>query len=179
MTRLERHLVFAALLAVALVWVATGEANPSPGRACLRPPFHGITETLDTGEIVGKADARDWGCVGGGDGSARALGVPVPPPPSGVCLQPASPNPATGAVRIRFTIGEVRQVRLTMYGQTRGGGPPTAVPVRTLVDAQLQVGAHEVTWDLRNDLGERVPPGIYRAVMEAEPDVLCGDIEIR
>ena len=177
MTRLHRSLAFAAFLALAPA--SMGEADPSPAKACLRPPFHGITETLDTGEVVGKVDARDWGCVGGGDGSARVLGVPVPPPPSGVCLQPASPNPATGAVRMRFTIGEVRHVRLTMYGQTRGGGPPDVFAVRTLVDAQLQVGAHEVTWDLRNDVGERVPPGIYRAVMEAEPDVLCGDIEIR
>lgn len=170
---MTRHLAWATLLA--FVWVATGKADPRP--ACLKPPFHGITETLDTGEIIGKVDAKDWGCVGGS--SARTFGVPVPPPPSGVCMQPASPNPATGAVRLLFTIGEVRHVRLTMYGQTRGGGPPTAVPVRNLVDAQLVAGAHEVTWDLKNDVGERVPPGIYRAVMEAGSDVLCGDIEIR
>lgn len=181
MARLHRPLVFLTFLILAMVLAPTGEADPSHGQACLHTPFRGITETSETGETIGPVDPQDWGCVGEqgeAPGGARALGVPVPPPPSGICLQPAAPNPAAGSVRLGLTIGESRHVRLVIYGQSWRGGPREVFPVRALVDAQLQVGVHSITWDAKNDAGERVSPGVYRAVMEAGADVLCGDIEI-
>ena len=184
MTRPNRTLVFTTFFALAVVSVAVlvsmSDADPPPGQACLQTPFRGITETSELGELIGFVDPLDWGCVGGdAGGSARTLGVPVPPPPSGICLHPPGPNPSTGAVRLRLTLGEARHVSLVMHGQAMRGGPREVFPVRTLLDADLQVGEYEVIWDAKNDAGERVPPGIYRAVMEAGADVLCGDIEIR
>ena len=182
MTRPNRSLVFTTFFALAMVLVPTGEGDPSHGLACLYTPFRDITETSETGRTIGRVDPQDWGCVdeqGGAPGGSRAFGVPVPPPRSGICLQPAVPNPAAGFVRLGLTMGWSRHVRLVIYGQSWRGGPREVFPVRTLVDADLQVGMHSITWDARNDAGEPVPPGIYRAVMEAGTDVLCGDIEIR
>jgi flagellar hook assembly protein FlgD len=39
--------------------------------------------------------------------------------------------------------------------------------VRSLVDGQRAAGDHSVSWDLRNDDGRPVAPGIYFCRMEA------------
>jgi hypothetical protein len=181
MTRLHDSLALAMFIALITVPVPSGRADPpQPGFACLQTPFRGITETSETGEITGFSDPLDWGCVSGPDGAARAMDTPpLPPPPEGVCLYPAAPNPATTAVRLRLSLGESNHVRLVVHGQAWRGGPREVFPVRTLLDASLQAGEHAIIWDARNDAGERVTPGVYRVVAEVGAHVLCGDIEVR
>ena len=176
-----------ALVALAVLTVSAVEGGPPPSApTCLHTPFHRITATSEIGEIIGATDPLDWGCANG-QGSAvgrsvRTSGagaVPPPTPPSGVCFLPAYPNPATTAARLRLSLGQSTHVLLVVYGQTWHNGPREVYPVRTLFDTQLQAGEHTVLWDGRDASGVRVPAGIYRAVMEAGEDVLCGDIEIR
>jgi hypothetical protein len=168
-----------------LTGTAAQAAPPPNAPTCVHTPFRGITATSEIGDLIGSPDPLDWGCTDGqGSGagnSVRTSGVnSVPaPPPSGLCLLPASPNPATTATRLRLTLGNPSQVRLVIYGETWRHGQREVHPIRTLFDTQLMPGEHMVIWDARDDGGERVPAGIYRAVMDAGADVLCGDIEIR
>ena len=55
------------------------------------------------------------------------------------------------------------------------GGDPDA---QVLIDADLAVGTHEIAWDLSDDNGARLLPGIYRVVLVAGDEALCGDVEI-
>ena len=171
------------LLALPILTATSAQPAPPPSApTCVHTPFRGITATSENDEIIGLPDPLDWGCTDRQEsvpGSVRTSGVPVPPPPSGFCLLPASPNPATPATRLQLSLGTPSHVRLVMYAETSGRGPREVFPIRTLLDEQLMPGLHQVTWDLRDDGGERVPDGIYRAVMEAGADVLCGDVEVR
>jgi hypothetical protein len=174
------------LLALPILTATAAQAAPPPAApTCVHTPFRGITATSEIGDLIGSPDPLDWGCTdrqGSATGSSvRTSGepIPVPPPPSGFCLLPASPNPATTATRLRLSLGNPAHVRLVIYGETWRHGPREVYPIRTLFDAQLMPGQHEAIWDARDDGGVRVPAGIYRAVMESGADVLCGDIEIR
>ena len=175
-----------ALLALPILTATAAQAAPPPtAPTCVHTPFRGITATSEFGDLIGSPDPLDWGCTDGQGSAAGSSGrtsgdpIPVPPPPSGFCLLPASPNPATTSTRLRLTLGSPAHVRLLIYGETWRHGPREVYPIRTLLDGQRMPGEHMVTWDARDDGGERVPAGIYRAVMEAGADVLCGDIEVR
>lgn len=174
------------LISSTILAVVALQAAPPGVPTCLLTPFHGITTTSEIGDIIGTWDPKDWGCANGNGNAAGGSaptsgisGVPPAPPPSGICLLPASPNPATTAARLRLSLGNPAHVRLFIYGQTRQHGPRVTFLVRTLLEAQLMAGEHTVIWDAKDDAGVRVPAGIYRAVMEAGAISLCGDIEIR
>ena len=180
MTRSHVVLAFLGLGALAV----TGAASPDRLPLCARSAFVGITETQPDGTIIGRPDDRDWGCAG--SSSARgavqgqaALGVPSPPPPSSLCFQPAAPNPAPGSTRLEFTVPAAGHVTLVIYGRQQGHGPRETFVARSLLDATLVVGVYQNIWDLKDDQGVRVPPGIYRAVLEAGGEALCGDIEVQ
>jgi hypothetical protein len=165
-----------------------GAAPPHGPQPCLHGPFAGITATSATGEIIGTPDAQDWGCVPD-RGSAQAtpagglpasLGFhPPAPPPSGVCLQAAYPNPTTDVTHLGFSLSQASHVSLVVYGRARQQGPHEAFPARILVDADLAAGLHQVLWDGNDAGGVRVPAGVYRAVLVVGDHALCGDIEIR
>ncbi|MCC6349113.1 MAG: Ig-like domain-containing protein [Candidatus Eisenbacteria bacterium] len=82
---------------------------------------------------------------------AFALGAPVP-------------NPARGSTRVPFTLpspaGYGSPVRLEVFDL--GGAR-----IRTLVNGALPAGAHEARWDVRDDLGRAVGPGLYFLRLEA------------
>ena len=94
-------------------------------------------------------------------------------------MEPAAPNPAETATRIQFALPAAAHVSLIAYGRRQGHGPRETFVARTLVDADLAPGFHAVFWDLNDDHGARVEPGIYRAVLVVGDDALCGDIEVR
>jgi hypothetical protein len=179
MTRSHAILVSVAIGALALI-----SAGPPDLPPCARGAFAGITETLPDGTIQGQPDPRDWGCAGhgggagAGGGQALVLGVPVGPPVT-LCFLPAAPNPATFQTQLGFALPSAGPVRLVIYGRSQGQGPPETVVVRTLVDASLAVGLYTNLWDLNDDHGARVAPGIYRAVLVAGDQALCGDIEVQ
>lgn len=171
-----------ALLTLILPVVLAWPAVEVPKHSCLWGPFHGITETDAIGAHTGSVDRQDWGCVvpaAGGTGVKITADVPVPPPPDGVCLREAYPNPATTQTRVSFTLSESQPVTLVVYARETGHGPPRVLEVNRLVDGTLAAGTHEVFWNLTDTDGARVPAGVYRVVLEAGEATLCGDVEIR
>jgi hypothetical protein len=194
MNRSPRILVLAAVACFAL----TGAAPPHQLPHCLQGPFDGITQTLSDGTLVGKPDARDWGCVDHGPraphGAAGAAaparvriattdpGSPagvVTPPPSGLCMDPAAPNPASVATRIQIENPSAAHVTVQVYGREQGHGPRETALVRTLLDGPLAAGTFAFYWDLSDDHGDPLPPGIYRVVLVVGDEALCGDVEVR
>ena len=189
-------LTFAAVASLTLL----GAAPPRNFPPCLHTPFEGITQTDPNGNVIGEPDKHDWGCVDRGGGGAApgaasragstrartatadegvtALGVPVGPPPA-LCMRPAAPNPASGATRLGFALPSAVHVTFSVYGRSQGHGPRETLVVRELMDGNLQAGQYEVIWDLTDDHGQALPPGIYRAVLVAGDEALCGDIEIQ
>jgi hypothetical protein len=79
----------------------------------------------------------------------RADGLPVQ-----FALHRNYPNPFNPSTVIRYDLPESAHVKLVVYnvlGKT----------VRTLVDAKQAPGYKHVTWDGKNDNGERVTSGVY------------------
>lgn len=68
----------------------------------------------------------------------------------------ASPNPFNPATQLAFNVVEAGPVNLLVYDLA-------GRLVRTLVDADLPVGAQEMVWDGRDDAGMRVASGAYVA----------------
>jgi hypothetical protein len=168
---------------VGLVLIASLAVGAAPWRSlppCLSEKWTGITVTDADGNLVGPEDPNDWGCIGGG---ASGLPVTAPadvpvPPPTGLCLSPAYPNPMSAATVLRFTLPSPSQVSLVAYGK-KGNGPHGAFPVRTLVSGEMAAGVHAVMWDGNDDRGVRLASGIYRVVMVVGANSVCGDVEIR
>lgn len=77
-----------------------------------------------------------------------------------VSLAPASPNPVRGATRFAFALPVGARTRLALYDAA-------GRRVRTLVDAELPAGSHDVRWDARDDAGTAVRAGLYWARLES------------
>jgi len=157
-----------------------GAAQPHGGDACLRGPFHGITATNEIGEVLGRPDASDWGCLGGGAPAPALIGAGIPPvqPPTEFCIHPASPNPVPGFTRLVLALPSSGPVSLAVWARRTGHGPPQVLRVRTLLHGEFVAGMHEVNWDGKDDQGVRLAPGIYRVVFSVAGGSVCGDIEI-
>lgn len=85
-----------------------------------------------------------------------ATGVPgTGPEPLLLGLGEPRPNPASGTVEFALSIGGAdAQGQLGVFdAQGRR--------VRRLVEGSLVAGVRTLTWDLRDDLGRRVPAGVY------------------
>lgn len=80
---------------------------------------------------------------------------------AGLALSIPAPNPARGAVRLGMRVaraGERVRLRiLSLDGRL----------VRTITDEVLAAGEHERVWDLRDDRGRAVAPGLHLAVLES------------
>ena len=194
---MNRSRIILQLAAIASLTLL-GAAPPHQMPSCIHSDFEGITHTLSDGTVVGTPDARDWGCAerGHGTGTGAAGQAPVArvqiadtdrgssvsavpaPPPTALCMGPAAPNPTAGATRIQFALPVAGHVTVSVYGRRSGHGPGEPSVVRTLIDADLAVGTHEIAWDLSDDNGARLLPGIYRVVLVAGDEALCGDVEI-
>lgn len=75
-------------------------------------------------------------------------------------LAPPEPNPVRGPSRLAFSVPDGRTgVRLAVYG-TDGRR------VRMLHDGPLADGAQSVAWDVADERGQRVPPGLYFVRLE-------------
>lgn len=85
---------------------------------------------------------------------SEAAGVPV-----GLSLSPF-PNPAPGQASIHFHLPASAPARLDVY-------EPGGRLVRSLIDAVLPPGSHEVLFDGRNGTGMRVGAGVYLIRLES------------
>jgi Ca-activated chloride channel family protein len=76
--------------------------------------------------------------------------------PDRASMPACSPNPFTDATRIRFYLPAGSAARTVVAIYDLAGNL-----LRTLVDASLAPGAHEVMWDGRDEAGTRLPSGEY------------------
>jgi hypothetical protein len=81
--------------------------------------------------------------------------------PSASFLAPASPCPFRANTSISYGVEIDQQVNLTVYN-TSGQS------VKTLVNDVMKAGRFEVTWDGRDDTGQRLPSGVYFVKMKTE-----------
>jgi len=147
---------------------ALDSAYPASGRAiCALPASQqhepGIVATGDGGAIVTWMDTRD----GPNDIyalqvlAAGTLGVPGATAPPEVEFARPNPNPARGAVSLRFSLPHEATVSLAIYD---AGGRR----VRTLDAGGRSAGEHVISWDLRDEAGRPVGAGLYFARFESE-----------
>lgn len=80
--------------------------------------------------------------------------------PQGFHLAQNYPNPFNPATMIQYELPHASQVNLAIYNLL-------GERVRTLVDAQEPAGMKQVTWDGRDEHGERVSSGVYLYRLEA------------
>ena len=78
---------------------------------------------------------------------------------SGPVLQGSFPNPFLSQVSFRFSIPEVSVVSLNVYDIT-------GRLLKTIVDHELPVGLHTVSWNGRDNSGSSIPSGVYFARLE-------------
>lgn len=75
-------------------------------------------------------------------------------------MYPASPNPVAEQMMIAFDLPEPSLVRAALYDAS-------GRLVRMLADGPLLAGKHQRAWDRRDQLGARVPSGIYFVRLDA------------
>lgn len=134
------------------VVLAAGQSGATPGH--LTVPANTpqgmkdqvcLTVTNGTGSIV--FTCCDTVTVSGsllavsGDALSFGLAAPVP-------------NPSAGSSRVRFTLGEPGRVTLALFDLA-------GARVRTLIDEERRAGRYDRIWDGRDDLGHRMPAGMY------------------
>jgi hypothetical protein len=85
---------------------------------------------------------------------ATAIGDAPAPQPETVVLCRGRPNPFNPSTLIEFGVSELGHVSLRVYDLR-------SHLVRTLVDADLQLGFHVVEWDGKDDNGDAAASGVY------------------
>jgi FlgD Ig-like domain len=85
--------------------------------------------------------------------------------PAGLAFAAPSPNPARGSVTLRFTLPRDAGVKLAIYDV---GGRR----VRAFAPGALSAGEHSLAWDLRDESGRAVSPGLYLARLDADGQAL-------
>lgn len=135
---------------------------PGPGNLVASPPDTGFTDAAgapyfyklsavdDHGNESGFALLMPSGTVGTGDGAL----------PREVALAAAWPNPARTSATFRAAVPSAGHATLAIYD---AGGRR----VRELFGGALPAGEHARSWDLRDESGHRVAPGLYFAALDA------------
>jgi 1,4-alpha-glucan branching enzyme len=83
-----------------------------------------------------------------------AIGEPVIPSSDGSGVLSVFPDPSSVPVTVRYTLSQKSEVSLVIYDLF-------GKQIRTLFDGAEQAGTHEVTWNLTNENGQRVVPGVF------------------
>jgi flagellar hook assembly protein FlgD len=78
-----------------------------------------------------------------------------------VALSPGVPDPFRESVDFQLSLPRAGQVRLTAFDLA-------GRRVRTLWDGPREAGVHHITWDGRDESGQRIAPGIYWLALEAD-----------
>jgi len=151
---------------------ALDAAYPTDGRAvCVLPDLQqepAIVEAGVGGAIVTWMDRRN-----GKDRDVYALQVlaagttDVSPglAPGDLAFAPPTPNPAHGAITLRFAQRRAARVTLGIYDVT-------GRPVRRLVLGPHPAGERVIAWNFRDDAGRAVGAGTYFARLEMDGQVL-------
>ncbi len=83
-----------------------------------------------------------------------------PTVPVAFALYPVEPNPVSGMALLRFDVGELSHVRLTIH-DVRGR------LVRGLVDEIKTPNSYAILWDATDERGNPLPTGVYFVRLEA------------
>ena len=86
---------------------------------------------------------------------------------SGIRLGRNAPNPFSTETTISYSVRSKGRVRMEVYTLT-------GRLVRTLIDSSVDVGAHQVTWDGKDNRGRDVGSGVYYYRAWLEDDTLAG-----
>jgi hypothetical protein len=103
--------------------------------------------------------------VHGNEGAFASLsfelptGVPARTLPTAPWLGPPSPNPARTATRLTLSLPLAAAVRVSVFDQQ-------GRRIRRLIDARCAAGISPLEWDLTDDRGSAVRPGIYFVWLE-------------
>jgi len=81
--------------------------------------------------------------------------------PKSFKLEQNHPNPFNPSTEVGFQLPRDSHVKIHIYNLS-------GQLVKTLVDTEMRLGVHKVTWDGRNSSGEIVPSGVYVMVMQAD-----------
>jgi hypothetical protein len=133
-------------------------------------PYKGITFTNQFGAQL-KIDPDDW-CVSQTNSNNSSTVLPTA---ESYAFIPAFPNPVSREnenLTIRFYTSEESNIKITINSDK-------LFTIKLLTDRIFERGLHEIEWDLKNDIGNKVPAGIYRCYMKAEDFSCHGDIWIK
>jgi hypothetical protein len=124
------------------------------------------TAHLDTGAVGGSAyEYRVATYQGSVEGvpAVAAIAVPVEPLATAAPEVRGYPNPARGAVTLRFrsgtTDGADGRVRVVVYDLT-------GRKICTLLDGVLPAGEQTLPWSCTSDTGHAVAPGVYNVIVD-------------
>jgi hypothetical protein len=81
--------------------------------------------------------------------------------PTVAALGQAVPNPFQGATRLVYRLPDAGSVRIAVFD-------PAGRLVRTLIDAHMEPGEYEASWDGRDDAGRRAAAGVYFVQMRTK-----------
>lgn len=128
-----------------------------------------VTQTSWTDSSVAQGATYEYSIAtysGSNESAPARTTITVPgasPPPAVTTELIGYPNPARGAVTLRFHAGDANgapgRVKLVVY-DLRGKR------VRTLVDEVLPAGDTTVSWPCLSDAGNAVAPGLYQAILD-------------
>ncbi len=65
-----------------------------------------------------------------------------------------TPNPLSNSATISFTLPQPKKVSINIFDMT-------GRLVKTLVDAEMQAGTHQIIWDAEDEKGNSVSEGVY------------------
>ena len=120
-------------------------------------PEHSLVGTLGQPTPIGIASGEEFTLYAGFWMRLLTLLAdvePFAPEPLRTMLFQTYPNPARGSTAIRFSIASAGPVELAVFDVN-------GRRVRTLADRYALPGPYAVVWDERDDLGARVPSGVY------------------
>jgi hypothetical protein len=99
----------------------------------------------------------------------QTLGVDPGTPGAVITFARPSPSPARGPVTLRFALPQAAAVRLAIYDAA-------GRRVRELLSGTEPAGAHQISWDLRDESGRPVPAGVNFARLEVDGRALVGKV---
>jgi choice-of-anchor B domain-containing protein len=123
--------------------------------------FRFIAEDLPAGEII-EAALDDFTLYDGGAGSVDA--VVLPTRSVRLDLAQSRPNPFIDETSIRFSLPADGHAVLSVF-DVRGAR------VATLVDAALEAGTHDASWNGRNSAGGEAASGVYFYKLQTKHEI--------
>ncbi len=164
----RRETVIPALLLCAALFIgaAAGAERQGDEAGTAARPYVLRDVRIETGVVLRASSERfviEWTISEGKEEGETLELAGGRRPPSQFGLSQNYPNPFNPATTIAFEVpgvaGERAAVSLHVY-DVRGRH------VKTLVDADLEAGAHRVVWDGRNEAGVRVSSGVYFSILK-------------